>query len=502
MKKDRRLSSRLVRRLSSRPISRTTPAGQPADRPAGSRRAFLLLLLLALPLSAQTRIASDFEIRQMEQQIAGSRTFDAQYSGHLNLGDLRATRNERIQARAEYLKALEIATTERLTARKASNLARYATATSLAAVAQARLGDEATAFLLAEEGLRYSSDSAPSWNFYANMMTMMQRRAKAVSAARNAVAIGGDPLDLAIYRYTLASALGNTPEAEQLLRTVIAMLQSPEFAKIQRGVREHEAFEIYTTVRGDESAYVSLVNRAQLRLGRYYEDRGESAKAREQYQNVLAARSDDPIALAAMSRLAQTEAERARYFTEAFNANPFSMPLIREYQRFLAAGKTISGERSNAAGDRVRLSLEQLARGELSAALSTLATLSQRFPGNATLEQLQREVENRRRGGDVVLRPAPTAADLRALIAAFQDNRLTPEQRTQLDTMTFTGTVVFDASPFESGTVEGVPFRFSGPTQFQGTFAAQTPLKLIYRILGATRVGEADGLLLEPVRLQ
>jgi hypothetical protein len=143
-----------------------------------------------------------------------------------------------------------------------------------------------------------------------------------------------------------------------------------------------------------------------------------------------------------------------------------------------------------------------MARGELSAALTTLAALSRRFPNNATLELLQREIEQRRAGGDIVLRSNPTAADLRALISAFQDNRLTPEQRTQLDTMTFTSTVVFEATPFESGTVEGVPFKFSEPTQFQGTFAAQTPLKLTYRILGATRVGEADGLLLEPVRLQ
>jgi tetratricopeptide (TPR) repeat protein len=462
-----------------------------------------LLLLLALPVFAQTRIASDFEIRQMEQQIAKSRDFNAQYSGHLNLGDLRATRNENVQARAEYLKALEIASKERLDARKASELTRYATATSLAAVAQARLHDDAAAFTLAEEAMRYTSDSAKSWNFYANMMSLLGRRAKAVSSARNAVAIGGDPLDLAIYRYTLASALGNTAESETLLQTVISTLRSPEFEKIQQSVRQHEAFEIYTTVRGDESAYISLLNRAQLRLGQLYEGRGDTARAREQYESVLAARNDDPIALAAMTRLSRNAEERTRYFADAFDANPFSIPLIRDYQRFLAGERrAASREGAETTGGRVRLALEQIARGELTAARSTVAALQEKFPRNDALDMLQREIEQRRSGGDIVLRETPAAADLRTLIAAFQDNRLTPEQRTQLDTMTFTSTVVFDASPFESGTVEGVPFRFSGPTQFQGTFAPKIPLKLTYRILGATRIGDADALLLEPVRLQ
>lgn len=68
-----------------------------------------------------------------------------------------------------------------------------------------------------------------------------------------------------------------------------------------------------------------------LRLGRLYEERGDLA--RERYRNVLAARSDDPAALAAMARLAGTPEEPERWYAPAFDANPFSLSLIRDYQR-------------------------------------------------------------------------------------------------------------------------------------------------------------------------
>jgi len=142
-------------------------------------------------------------------------------------------------------------------------------------------------------------------------------------------------------------------------------------------------------------------------------------------------------------------------------------------------------------------------RGELVAAIATMDTLLQKFPNNDTLQLLRREIEERRAGGPVVLRPQPTAPDLRAIIAAFNENRLTPEQRTQLDRMTFTSEAIFNAGPpFESGTVAGVPFRFSEPTTFNGSFAAGVPLQLTYRILGATQQNGADALLLEPLRLE
>ena len=48
------------------------------------------------------------------------------------------------------------------------------------------------------------------------------------------------------------------------------------------------------------------------------------------------------------------------------------------------------------------------------------------------------------------------------------------------------------------GAIDGVPFKFSEPMQFTATFAAHTPLRLTYRILGAS----GDAVLLEPVRLE
>ena len=52
--------------------------------------------------------------------------------------------------------------------------------------------------------------------------------------------------------------------------------------------------------------------------------------------------------------------------------------------------------------------------------------------------------------------------------------------------------------PFESGTIDGVPFKFSEPMRFNGTFAPHVPLRLTYRILGAS----GDAVLLEPVRVE
>ena len=316
----------------------------------------IAIFFLTTTMLAQTRIASDFEMRQMEQQVAHSSDFLSQLSGHLNLGDLRMTRNETALARAEYSKALEIAMNERLAARRASAMTRYSTATSYAALAAAKLGDAASAFALSEEAIRYAGDSAKSWNLYATAMSAVHLPAKAASASRNAVMIAArenDPLDLAIDQYTLASSLielNQNDEAEMLLFDVVSSLRSDKFASLRRDVEKSESFEIYSSARGEQAAYISLLNRAQLRLARLDEDRGNFAKAREQYGNVLAARTDDPTALAAMARLASTTEERERYYAQAFDANPFSPALIRDYQKFLSvaagpsAGRVPAGE--------------------------------------------------------------------------------------------------------------------------------------------------------------
>jgi tetratricopeptide (TPR) repeat protein len=436
------------------------------------RRAALLLLLLATPTFAQ-RLASDFEIAQMEQQLARSRDFTSQLSGRLNLGDVRAARNERSLARAEYEKARELAARERRRARLDADLTRYATATSYAALAQAKLGRDEEAFVLAEEAVRYTSDSAKTWNLYASTMNALGFAKKSVSAARNAVAIAErnpeDALDLALYRYALAAALGDSDESLALLVAVTSALRSSAFASLKDEVARTEAFEIYSTARGDAAAYLSLLNRSQLRLGAMYERRGEREKAREQFERVLETRSDDPTALAALGR-----------WEEAFEANPFSMTLIREYRRDLPEGRIDA----STTGGKVRLALAQIARGENRAARETLDALIAKFPANETLLALRRETERR-----TFAMPSanPTGAELRALADAFET--LTPEQRAQLDTATFTSVVTLAN---ERWTIDGVPVTLPELMAFTGT-----SVRLTYRILGPSR----DGLLIEPVEV-
>ena len=466
-----------------------------------------LIALIAAPLAAQTtRPASDFEIAQMERQLARSHDFLAQLSGHLNLGDLRLTRNESAQSRAEYTKALDIAESERREARRLSDLTRYATATSWAALAEAKLGSAGPAFDLIDEAMRYAADSAKSWNLAATALETLGMSRKAASAARNAVAIAErepDPLDLAIYRYSLATSLislGETDEAQRLLAAVVTSLRSSTFDALRRDVARTESFEIYSSARGDAAAYVSLLNRAQLRLGELYEKRGDVALAREQYQNVLDARSDDPTALAALARLAKSGPERERYFADAFDANPFSLPLYREYMT--SEQRAAIGEQEMSTGARVRQILWQMKEGNLDAARGTLHGLIQQFPNNDALTWIEEQIEQH--AATIPASSTPTAAELRSLIGS---PNLTPEQRKTLDTMTFTSRAIFDGSSatpptgqtiFEHGTIEGVPFHFSEPTAFVGTFAASQPLRLTYRILGVS----GDALLLEPLRLE
>lgn len=463
------------------------------------RTAFVLLL--ALPLAAQqARLASDFEIAQMEKQLTGSRSFEAQFSGRLNLGDARRTRNEIALANAEYARALSVAEAERADARRASQLERYARASAFAATVLSRLKGAPAAFAMLEEAIRYAPDDAYVWNTYASTMRILQQPRKAIAAARNAVAIAAQKekkLDAAIFQYVLATSLldaGQDREGEQLLRAIVELLRSREFDALRKDVARTESFEVQSFVRGDVAAYVSLLNRTQLHLGSLYEKKGDSESARRQYQHVLAARSDDATALEALARLARSDADRERYFAEAFDANPFSMALIREYRRHdhppIADVSTT--------GARVRQALTQLARGERRAARTTLDELLVRFPANDTLRTLRREAE----GAATIALPSakPTAAQLRALLDAFE--RLTAEQRVALDQATYTSTVQFTGTVFESGTIDGVPFRFSEPTIFEGTFDITRPLRLTYRILGVTRAGDRDALLLEPLRLE
>jgi Tfp pilus assembly protein PilF len=517
----------------------------------------LLLVLLAPAAFAQTtRIASDFEIQQMEKQAASAHDFLSQLSARLNLGDLRLTRSETSVAQSEYQTAADIAQRERTGARKSSDLARYATATMYAALAAAKLGDERQAFTLIEEATRYASDDAKTWNVYASVMRALQRPRKAASAARNAVMVAeaglltspstARRLDLDIYRFSLATALddaGERDEAQRLLETVVASLRSKDFDALRKDAARRESFEIYSTARGETTAYLSLLNRSQLQMAATYERSGNVVRARQVYHDVLTSRSDDATALTALARLGGSAEERTRSYADAFDANPFSIDLIRDYQSWLSQLRVEPNDGvSN--GAVVRRALEQMARGENRAARSTLDALVSSFPQNDVVqylaatndialgdvararshsihvEALRREVESRL-ASSVTTAPAfldgaatsatPSGAELRSLLAALQQQRLTPEEHLTLDRITLTSTAMFDASAgagkpgqcvFESGTIEGVAFRFSEPMAFAGTFAPATPLRLSYRVLGATEVGGGDGLLLEPVKLE
>lgn len=450
----------------------------------------------------ETRIASDFEIAQMERQAKTAKDFTSQLSAHLNLGDLHLTRNETAAARGEYRKALDIAGSERTARRKSGDIATYVTATIYASLAQADLGNERAAFDLAEEATRYAADSPNIWNLYANSMAVLAFRDKAAGAARNAVAIAeripSPPLDLAIYRFTLARNVG-PDEAIPLLERIVASLKSKDFDRVRRQVARNESFEIYSTVSGDPAAYVSLLNRSQLRLAKLYEERGDTARARKTYGDVLTARSDDPTALAGIARLSQSNEERARYFIDAFDANPFSMDTIRAYQQWLRSGGTIHDD-STSVGAQVRRAVEQIARGEK----PSLDALMKEFPNNDTLLHLESAGSKARDTPEFlngsVTNVTPNAEELRTLMQL----ELTPEQRVALDRITFTSKVAFHAGPpapagqtiFESGTIGDVPFKFSEPTAFAGTFA--TTARLTYRILGVS----GNALLLEPVKLE
>ncbi len=340
--------------------------------------------------------------------------------------------------------------------------------------------------------MRYASDDAESWNLYASAMRVLGHPRKAVNAARNAVALAQKPLDVAIYQHALATALtesGESNEAERLLVTVTESLRSSKFDALKREAARTESFEIYSSARGDVAAYVSLLNRAQLRLASLYEQRGDVVNARRQYERVLEGRTDDPTALAALARLSPSDEK----YAEAFEANPFSLSLVREYQRYLQTHHPpVPNEIT------VPRALIQLARGETRAARETLDNLLERFPQSETLRTLRREAE----ASNVSLpSPNPTGTELRSLLQNFE--RITPEQRVALDQTTFTSAVVFDSAnvannqtTFESGTIDGVPFRFSEPTIFAGTFPVNA--HLTYRILGVSR----DALLLEPLGVQ
>jgi len=518
-----------------------------------------LALVLANTLSAQTRLASDFELATLEKQIARERDPIALTAAHLNLGDLRASRTESSLSRAEYSTALRSAEKERRASRTRSDLAGYALATAYSGLSSAKLGRGADAFDAFEESIRYASNSPRIWNLYASAMSLLRLDRKAVATARNAVAIAtrdferypttSNRLDLEVYRYALASSLtrlGERSEAADLLASIIESLASSKLDAVRREITRAESFEIYSSARGEVSAYLSLLSRSRLRLAALHEEAGRGDDARRLYEEALTLRSDDPTALAGLARLATGAPDRRRYFREAFAANPFAFSLIEEYERYLQGGGQ-PAEKGSMPASAVQGAVEALARGESRTAAELLVPLIEKFPENDALRFLQTRSDIALGDFDAALRdiervhdtkakrqlkaalaeatgrderplalvqpkaPVGDASqeDLRALMVRLSRDTLTPEERERLDSLEISSLVRFDpATPgapqtttFRSGRIGGVRFRFSNPTTFAGTYAGDQPLRLTFRVLGATQSDGADALLLEPLRV-
>jgi tetratricopeptide (TPR) repeat protein len=520
--------------------------------------AFALLALGAADAAAQNqRIASDFEIQEMEK-VAKGKDIGSQISAHLNLGILRRARNEMDLATREFDTVLQVTEAERRKAREHPNFPAYAAATVYEGFAEAELGHPRHAFELVEEALRYAPTERV-WNIASNVMTVIGQPSKAVSAARNAVVLGerlvaGSPkpsnqLDLVVSQYALATSLvlaGQQPEAMRILESSVASLRSPSFDDVRKQVARRESFESFFTVQGDVQAYVSALNRTQFKLASLYEEGGRLADARRLYEDVLAQRTDDARALAALARLSRSEEERFRRLDASLDANPFSVETIREFQMALRGRDRakIVPDTGAGPGARVRRALEQMQLGEAAGARETLIGLATVYPDNDVVQFLLALTDIQR--GDLdsararaihtpeltaqvtdwlraaVVRPprcldgasataSATESDLRSMISLFVDNRLTAAQRAALDRVVLSSPAVFDRSPgasppgktvFSTGRIGSIPVAFAQPMTFNGTFTANAPLLLHYRILGVTEVAGVQGLLLEPVRLE
>lgn len=536
---------------------------------------FIAALMTVSTAAAETRAASDFEIAAMRRQLESASDAFSRLSAHLNLGDLFLERGETTTARAHYTKALVLAEAERTRSRETSALRRYARATSYAGLAAARLGRDGEAFRLLEESLRYDSDSAGTWNVYASAMTVLGKHSRSVSAARNAVTIASrrsgettaDSLELSIYRYALASALSrygtsqSELEAEDLLLQVTLDLAGTRFDGLRRQIARNEQFEIFSSTRSDSAAYLSLLNRSRLRLATIYEESGRITEAETQYRSVLRDRVDDPTALAGMARLGSGE-ERRRYFEESFDASPFSLPVVRQYEAFLdehpdevsmrrSRGKAVDRNPRLRPGRVVQRAVEEAAVERHQEAVALLEPLAALHPENSTLRYLivrskirAGRFEHARETLQQSGMPGRLADELRALLAdeqaaasaipSFLDGEipagpvelsheelvlllrklrtgsLAPEQMTMLDALHFTAPVSFEratssdseTTTFQSGSMHRQPFRFAAPVAFRGRYDASAELQLEFQILGVTESDGRETILLQPWKVR
>lgn len=515
--------------------------------------AILLIVFASAAFASEGRLTSDYEIETARRQLAAARTPAARFAPHLNLGDLFSARHEAEPARHHYGEALSLAEEMARSARDRSDFSGYADATAYRGAALAKLGRAGEAWAAFEEALRYAADEARLWNLYASGMRVARLPRKAEAAARNAVFLAAERserdakalLDLAVYRYALAGAIleqrPGDAEAGSLLETIVSDLDSPALASVRESARRNEKFEVYSIVRSDADALVSLRTRALLLLARHHESRGELGAARQAWQRVLSFREDDAIALAGLARIASGVAETERLHQAALEANPWSVPLLRNYERYAAGGGTPEPEGSGAAAG-LRRALWLLANGRGAEASAVSQALEREHGSRATIHYVRArsaiaigELEQARSFAEM-LGNLPEASILLREIAARRDSideasRLLatlespvvdPDPATLLslgrllaaglpaaelqraDALIFASRVELDepldrregVTLFASGSIDGHPFRFSVPTAFRGELTAGAH-RLEYRLAGTS----GETLLLEPIGL-
>jgi tetratricopeptide (TPR) repeat protein len=526
------------------------------------KRHILLLAFLSVvtgSLFAQSSwVATDYEIAAAEKGLDQRDPLEVM-AAHLNLAELRRSRNEIATAAAHETRAIEIATEQRAIFWSRGDLRDYATATAWLAFAHALSGDAGRAWLLYEEALRFSADSPRLWNLYASGLGRSGRHASAIAAARTAVAISEDGaardprprtlLDVGIYRHALAAALlrrngGSAAEAEALLGSVIELLEAPTFEEIRARAARTEHFEVISSVRSDVAAWVSLDIRSRLRLGLLLETAGRADEAREVFRTVLRRRSGEPVALEALLRLTQNRTERAQLFEEAFEANPFSFELLQAFERHLRrepAGREPEGVSPGTMVRRTVVLLHLDRRGEAEALARQLLG---RYPGNDALRwlllrsiaesrpeearSLAAEIreptirrsaqsitasgEARRHEGRQVLAQLGAeprrigSSDLAAVAALLREGGLAPGELETLDRAVVSAHATFDRPILDdettilaAGMIGETAFRFPQPVRFLGRFTG-TEFVLMFRILGITDDGTA--LLLEPLGVE
>lgn len=503
-------------------------------------------LAAVLVFVAQTRIASDIEIRQM-QEAAQSGEFATKIAAHINLGELRKLRNEFAASEREFQDALQLSRMERDEARKKKELPRYAVACAWIGVSLASLGRGADAFAMLEEAVRYAADSRGVWNVYSVAMYQLDKPEKAIGAARMSVhaaerdvITGGatvrELLELNVDRFALAQGLldyGTADagkEAEQILLAITASLESEAFAALRKTLGKREEFQVLSTARTDGGMYLSIFNRSHLRLARFYEATGADEQAIREYKAVVSRRSDEPIALGGLARLTKDPKESDQYFIQSLDANPFADDVIADYEHHVAMGQASAPARSGSTGSRVRLVVHQLEAREFRQARETLKALMAEHPHNDVLQAMLARLESKSGDADAaraaageiadpairqnvlgsirrqgVVRPwfldeaptepvVPAESELRTLLNLFANHRLSGDDLATLDRAEFTGSAELETP--ERGTIHGIPFRLQTPARVQGK------VRMTYRILGATTIDERDALLLEPVRVE